>query len=145
MGRKLGGRMSSKNTPHVTLDFTSNVLAFFFFFGCSYVYFIINFGWFFFFFLFFKKKNNFGLISYPIFFKYLMERLSIHFFFKYNVLHFVLFNRDMIVNLYKLYFQPNKKVFHPSTFPLSQPRVIIGYSRNTINVYSPISHNCGSY
>ena len=43
-------------------------------------------------------------------------------FLKYNMLLFVLFNRDMMVNLYKLYFQPNKKVFHPlSTFPPSQP------------------------
>ena len=26
-----------------------------------------------------------------------------------------------MVNLYKPYFQPNQKVFHPSTFLLSQP------------------------
>ena len=39
---------------------------------------------------------------------------------KYNKLPFVLFKRDMMVNLYKLYFQPNQKVFHPSTFPPSQ-------------------------
>ena len=47
---------------------------------------------------------------------------SIHNFLKmYNVLLFVLFKRNMMVNLYKLYFQPNQKVFHPSTFPPSQP------------------------
>ena len=40
---------------------------------------------------------------------------------KYNVLIFVLFKRDMMVNLYKSYFQPNQKVFHPFTFPPSQP------------------------
>ena len=38
----------------------------------------------------------------------------------YNVLLFVLFKKDMMVNLYKLYFQPNQKIFHPSTFPPSQ-------------------------
>ena len=47
---------------------------------------------------------------------------SIHNFLKmYNVLLFVLFKRNMMVNLYKLYFQPNQKVFHPFTFPPSQP------------------------
>ena len=39
---------------------------------------------------------------------------------KKKVLPFILFNRDMMVNLYKLYFQQNKKVFRSSTFPLSQ-------------------------
>ena len=43
------------------------------------------------------------------------------FFFKYNVLLFVLFKRDMIVNLFKLYFQSNKKNFYPYTFPPFQP------------------------
>ena len=43
------------------------------------------------------------------------------FFFKYNVLLFVLFNKDIMINLYKLYFQPNKKVFHSSTFLPFQP------------------------
>ena len=40
----------------------------------------------------------------------------------------LLYNNDIIVNLYKLHFssspfslQSNKKVFHPSTFPLLQP------------------------
>ena len=40
---------------------------------------------------------------------------------KYNVLFFVLFKTDMMVNLYKSYFQPNQKLFHPSTFLPSQP------------------------
>ena len=38
------------------------------------------------------------------------------------------YNKDMIVNVYKLHFpsspfslQPNKKVFHPPTFPPLQP------------------------
>ena len=37
---------------------------------------------------------------------------------------YILYNKDIIVNLYKLHFssslfplQPNKKVFHPPTFP----------------------------
>ena len=38
------------------------------------------------------------------------------FFYKYNVLLFVLFNRDMMVNLYKLFFQPNKNFFIPPFF-----------------------------
>ena len=40
----------------------------------------------------------------------------------------LLYNNDIIINLYKLHFssypfslQPNKKVFHPSTFPFLQP------------------------
>ena len=43
------------------------------------------------------------------------------FFKKYNVLLFVFFKRDMMANLYKLYFQPNQKYFHTSAFPYSQP------------------------
>ena len=41
---------------------------------------------------------------------------------------YILYNKDIIVNLYKLHFpsspfslQPNKKVFHPLTFPPLQP------------------------
>ena len=41
---------------------------------------------------------------------------------------YMLYNKDMIVNLYKLHFpsslfsfQPNKKVFHPPTYPPLQP------------------------
>jgi len=33
------------------------------------------------------------------------------------MLPFILFNRDTMVNLYKYYFQQNKKVFHLSNFP----------------------------
>ena len=40
---------------------------------------------------------------------------------KNNVLLFVLFKRDMIVNLYKPYFHPNQKKFHSFTFLPSQP------------------------
>ena len=48
-----------------------------------------------------------------------MKCPSIHNSFKkYNVLLFVLFNRDMIINLYKLYFQSNKTFFIPSLFHL---------------------------
>ena len=58
---------------------------------------------------------------YIFFFFTLIKCPSIHNFFKkYNVLLFILFNRDMMVNLYNLYFQPNKKVFYPFTFPSSQ-------------------------
>ena len=61
------------------------------------------------------------MISYAIFWN-VNFHLYTNFFFKvYNVLLFVLFKRDMMVNLYKPYFQPNKKKFHPFTFPLSQP------------------------
>ena len=35
------------------------------------------------------------------------QKISPQFFRKYNVLLFVLFNRDMMVNLYKIYFEPN--------------------------------------
>ena len=41
---------------------------------------------------------------------------------------YILHNKDIIVNLYKLHFpsfpfslQPNKRVFHPPTFPPIQP------------------------
>ena len=42
----------------------------------------------------------------------------IHNFNKKNVLLFVLFDRDIIVNLYQLHFPPNKWVFHLSTFSI---------------------------
>ena len=63
---------------------------------------------------------------------------SIHNFFKkYNVLLFVLFKKDMMVNLYKPYFQPNQKVFHLSTFhPLNQTQM-----KKTKNFYIlPLFH-----
>ena len=72
-----------------------------------------------FYFIIFLRKH-FWMISYAIF-RNVHFHLYIFFFFKYNVLLFVLFKRDMMVNLYKLYFQPNQKIFHPSTFPPSQP------------------------
>ena len=61
------------------------------------------------------------MISYAIFFEmstFIYTQLKKK---KYNVLLFVLFKRDMMLNLYNPYFQPNQKVFHPSTFPPSQP------------------------
>ena len=47
----------------------------------------------------------------------------------------LLYNKDIKVNLYKLHFssslfslQPNKKVFHPPTFPPLQPKTHEGKS-----------------
>ena len=58
----------------------------------------------FFIFYFFKKTLLSDFLCY--FLK--CPLLSIqNFFKKYNVLLFVLFKRDMMINLYKLYFQPN--------------------------------------
>ena len=72
----------------------------------------------FFFIFFFKKTLLDDFLCY--FLKCSLS--SIHNFFKkYNILLFVLFKGDMIVNLYKPYFQPNQKVFHPFTFPPFQP------------------------
>ena len=56
-------------------------------------------------------------------------KVSINFFLIINVLLFVyIFNKDIMVNLYQLYFtsshflsQSNKKVFNPYTFPSLQP------------------------
>ena len=70
--------------------------------------------------LFFSLIFSFYGIVLAFFFSFfftLMKCPFILFFFKYNVFFFVLFNRNMMLNLYKLYFQPNKKNFHPSTFP----------------------------
>ena len=46
---------------------------------------------------------------------------------------YILYNKDIIVNLYKLHFpsfpfsfQPNKKIFHPPTFPPLQPNTYEG-------------------
>ena len=40
------------------------------------------------------------------------------------MLHFILFNRDMMINLYKLYFQQNKKFFiHPLFHPSNQTQM----------------------
>ena len=94
-------------------------LLFFFFLslvlsGGGFFFFFLNF----YFYYFFKKTFLDDFLCY--FLKCPLS--SVHnFFLKYNILLFVLFKRDMMVNLYKLYFQPNQKVFHPSTFPPSQP------------------------
>ena len=69
----------------------------------------------FFFIFFFKKTLLDDFLCY--FLKCSLS--SIHNFLKkYNILFFVLFKRDMIVNLYKPYFQPNqtKKFSIPSLF-----------------------------
>ena len=95
--------------------------SFFFFFFLSLV--LLGGGFFFFFlnfyfYYFFKKTFLDDFLCY--FLKCPLS--SVHnFFLKYKILLFVLFKRDMMVNLYTLYFQPNQKVFHPSTFPPSQP------------------------
>ena len=48
----------------------------------------------------------------------------------------LLYNKDIIVNLYKLHFpfspfslQPNKKILHPLTFPPLQPNTQEGKSK----------------
>ena len=53
---------------------------------------------------------------------------------------YLLYNKRIIVNLYKLYFpsfffflQPNKRVFHPPTFPPLQPNIQEG----KLNIFHP--------
>ena len=53
-----------------------------------------------------------------------------------------------MVNLYQLYFssshflsQPNKKVFHPSTFPLLKPNTNEGKINLFYSLTFPFSHN----
>ena len=53
---------------------------------------------------------------------------------------YILYNNDIIVNLYKLHFssslfslQPNKKVFHPPTFPPLQPNT----QKRKLNLFYP--------
>ena len=53
---------------------------------------------------------------------------------------YILCNKDIIANLYKLHFpsfsfslQPNKRVFYPSTFPLLQPNTHEG----KLNIFYP--------
>ena len=92
-------------------SFSVNVLASsLFFFLCYRVSFFLA--------SFLKKKKirKHFWVNFFFFFT-LMKCPFIHFFFKYNVFFFVLFNRNMMLNLYKLYFHLNKKNFHPSTFP----------------------------
>ena len=103
----------------VTLTFCFCFFSFFFFLslvlsGGGFFFFFLNF----YFYYFFEKTFLDDLLCY--FLKCPLS--SVHnFILKYNILLFVLFKRDMMVNLYKPYFQPNQKVFHPSTFPPSQP------------------------
>ena len=60
------------------------------------------------------------MISYAIFWNVHFYRYTI-FFKSIMYFFFVLFKRDVMVNLYKPYFQPKQKVFHPFTFSSSQP------------------------
>ena len=53
---------------------------------------------------------------------------------------YILCNKDIIVNLYKLHFlsshfspQPNKCIFHPPTFPPLQPNIQEG----KLNIFHP--------
>ena len=54
----------------------------------------------------------------------------------------LLYNKDIIVNVYKLHFpsfpfslQPNKKVFHPPTFPLFQSNT----HKQKLNLFHPLT------
>ena len=58
----------------------------------------------------------------------------------------LLYNKDIIIDLYKLYFsfspfflQPNKKVFHPLTFPPLQPNTHEGKSNLFYSLTFPSS------
>ena len=59
---------------------------------------------------------------------------------KNKCIFYLLCNKGIIVNLYKLYFssypfslQPNKRVFHPLTFPPFQPNTQEG----KLNIFYP--------
>ena len=61
---------------------------------------------------------------------------------------FVLFNVNIIVNLYQFHFlsshfsfQPNKRVFHPSIFPSLQPNINEGKLNFFYPPTFPSSHN----
>ena len=95
----------------------------------------------FWFFIFWKKKFWVLELLILFFFSFLMKKSFIHIFsIIYNVLFFFLPKLYVMVILYKLYFlsshfssQPNKKVFHPSTFLPSQPNT---YERE-LNFFYP--------
>ena len=118
------------------LRFLFLFLFYFFVFACTY---------FFFFFL---------VLSLYSFLKKKIEVFILHtqFLNKKMCYFFVLFNRDIIVNLYLLYFssshfssQSNKRVFHPSTFPFLQPNT----HEKKLNIFYPptflSSHNFLSF
>ena len=55
---------------------------------------------------------------------------------------YLLYNKGIIVNLYKLHFlsshfsfQPNKRVFHPSTFPSLKPNT----HERKLNILYPLT------
>ena len=121
----------------LTFPFCANAGFFsFFFFFCYFFFFFLSLvllgrGGFFFFsfsflfiFYFFNfiifLRKHFWMIFYAIFWNVHFHLYTI-FKKKYIVLLFVLFKRDMMVNLYKSYFQSNQKVFHSSTFLPFQP------------------------
>ena len=119
--------------PKIPLEFTSKSPTCWFFFFFCFCLFSLIFFWTCIFSLilvgfcfcsFFFFEYNFGLISYAFFFSCSVYQYTVFFFFK-NIMcyFFVLFNRDMMINLYKLYFQPNKKVFYLSTFSHFQPNI----------------------
>ena len=122
----------SPNCGNYRRENVHDVFLFFLFAGPHYVSFLISCGWFLF--LFYFLENIFGLISYVfyfILFFHFNEVPSIHNFLKHIMCYlFVLFNRDMKVNLNKLYLQsshfssqPNEKKkkkiqsFHFATLP----------------------------
>ena len=61
---------------------------------------------------------------------------------------YILYNKGIIINLYKLHFssfhfslQPNKRVFHPFTFPSLQPNTQEGKLNIFHSPTFPSSHN----
>ena len=115
-------------------------LFFFFLWFCQVVgsssfpsFFFLNF----YFYYFFKKTLLDDFLCY--FLKCPLSSMQ-NFFLKYNVLPFVLFKRDMMVNLYKPYFQKNQKVFHPSTFPpLNQTQMRKTKNFSIFPLFHPLS------
>ena len=64
---------------------------------------------------------------------------------------YILCNKGIIINLYKLHFpsfpfflQPNKRVFHPPTFPPLQPNTQEGKPNIFYSPTFPSSHNFSS-
>ena len=83
-----------------------DLLAFFFFFFFLVGSHMFLFSSFFVCFCFFRKQFWASFLCFFIYFHFIEVPIYTQFFLKvYNVLLFVLLNKDMIVNLYKLYFQ----------------------------------------
>ena len=132
------GKIFGQNCHHIFFTFlaSSSFFSFFFFFSFDFSFVTLAFffslvlpngGFFFFSFFFFLififiifLGKHFWMISYAIFWNVNFHLYTI---LKkiYNVLLFILFKRDMMVNLYKLYFQLNQKFSIPPFFqPLNQ-------------------------